>query len=210
MLCGVVIGYDPGGNGAHGMAELHFQDAEATTLTTRVLQTTEDVISTLEDLPSLAALGVDTLTCSGTGVGGWRPADRWLRERYKAVQNSVMTPNGLFGSMGLNGMAVLIAARQIFPEVVITETHPKVLYWHLSGKKYEYQTSKGVMDGVLTSALGISVEPATEQEWDTAVSAFAALSGFLRTWIHDLHALPLKRGERLITPCGGTHYFWPQ
>ena len=210
MLCGVVIGYDPGGNGAHGVAELHFQDGEATALTTRILQTTEDVISTLEDLPSLAALGVDTLTCWGTGVSAWRPADRWLRERYKAVQNSVMTPNGLFGSMGLNGMAVLIAAGQKFPDVVITETHPKVLYWQLSSKKYEYQTSKAAMDGVLTAALGISVEAATEHEWDAAVSAFAALSGILGNWTHDLHALPTEKGERLIRPCGSTHYFWPE
>jgi hypothetical protein len=210
MLYGVVIGYDPGGNGGHGVAELHFQDREATALTTRSLQTTEDVISTLEDLPSLAALGVDTLTCWGTGVSAWRPADRWLRERYKAVQNSVMTPNGLFGSMGLNGMAVLIAARQKFPDVVITETHPKVLYWQLSSKKYEYQTSKVAMDGVLTAALGISVEAATEHEWDAAVSAFAALSGLLGNWTHDLHALPTEKGERLIRPCGSTHYFWPE
>jgi hypothetical protein len=210
MPSGLVVGYDPGGNGAHGVAELQFEDGEATTLSMRTLETTEDVISVIEGLPSLAALGVDTLTCWATGVSAWRPADRWLRQRYKPVQGSVMTPNGLFGSMGLNGMSVLIAARLRFADVLITETHPKVLYWQLSGRKYEYQTSKTTMNGLLAGALGISVTSETEHEWDAAVSAFAALQAILRRWPHDLHELPTVKGERLITPCGTTHYFWPE
>ncbi len=210
MLSGVVTGYDPGGNGAHALAELQFAAGKATALSTRMLETAEDVIATLEGLPSLAALGADTLTCWGTGVSAWRPADRWLRERYQAVQKSIISPNGLYGSMGLNGMGVLIAARQQFPCVVITETHPKILYWQLSGKRYQYQTSKAAMDGVLTAELGISVKPVTEHEWDAALSAYAALMGLLGRWTHDLHSLPTNAGERLITPCGKTHYFWPE
>jgi len=37
----------------------------------------------------------------GTGPGGWRPADRWLRETYPVIRNSVMPLNGLAGSMSL-------------------------------------------------------------------------------------------------------------
>jgi hypothetical protein len=51
------------------------------------------------------------------------------------VRNSVMTPNGLAGSMGLNGMSVLIAARRRYPDVTVVETHPKVLYWALANKR---------------------------------------------------------------------------
>lgn len=204
------MGYDPGGNGAHGVAELQFENGEVSALSTRTLETAEDVISILERMASLAALGVDTLTCWGTGIGAWRPADRWLREHYKAVLRSVMPPNALFGSMCLNGMGVLIAARHRFPDVLITETHPKVLYWQLSRKKYEYKTSKATMDRMLAGALGVSVASATEHEWDAAVSAFAAFKGFVGRWSHDLHTLPANKGERLVTPCGITHYFWPE
>ena len=210
MLSGVVVGYDPGGNGAHGMAELRVEGGRAKDLSTSTLDTVEEVIAALERLPSIAALGVDTLTCWGTGTSAWRPADLWLRKHYKAVQHSVMTPNGLFGSMGLNGMGVLISARRRFPDVPVTKTHPKVLYWQLSGKKYDYDTSKTGMDALLAGMLGISVAPATEHEWDAAISAFAALEGIAGRWSHDLHKLPIIKGERLITPCGSTHYFWPE
>ena len=108
MLTGVIVGYDPGGDKSHGIAELRVQNGQPQALTTRTFQTAEDVIGHLENLSSIVAIGVDTLTCWGTGPGAWHPADRWLRARYVAVRNSVITPNGLFGSMALNGMAANI------------------------------------------------------------------------------------------------------
>ena len=99
MASEIIIGYDPGGNDAHGLAELHVHDGRAIRISTRTLGTAEDVVSALDSLSSLAALGVDTLSCWSTGPSGWRPADRWLRERYPDVQNSVVSPNSLFGSM---------------------------------------------------------------------------------------------------------------
>ncbi len=210
MTSGIIVGYDPGGNDSHGVAELHFTDGKVTGLSTKTLRTVEGVIESVERLSSLAALGVDTLTCWGTGISGWRPADRWLRKRYRAVQGSVMTPNSLFGSMGLNGMGVLIAARARFPDVLITETHPKVLCWCLTAQKHDYPGVDAAMDNALCRAVGMPVTSATEHEWDAAVSAFAALEGYMGRWQRDLHALPEEEGERLIKPCGHTHYFWPE
>lgn len=112
--------------------------------------------------------------------------------------------------MGLNGMAVVVAARRRFTDLFITETHPKVLYWHLARAKYDYRTSKAAMDDVLARVLGISVAPATEHEWDAALSAFAALEGSVGRWSHDLHSIATGENERLISPCGTTHYFWPE
>ena len=126
MEDGLLVGYDPGGDGTHGIALLSLEGGRATSLSTKTFETTEDVIAHLERLPTIAAIGVDTLTCWSTGGGGWRPADRWLRERYTLVRNSVMTPNGLAGSMGLNGMSVLLTIQRRFPKVIIVETHPKV------------------------------------------------------------------------------------
>ena len=210
MLSGLIIGYDPGGNGAHGVAELLVEEGRATSVSTRTMATTEDVIVFLEKTPSLAALGVDTLTCWSTGKSAWRPADRWLRQRYPAVRNSIVTPNSLFGAMGLNGMATLLAVRLKRPDTLITETHPKVLYYHLSGEKYDYAHDKIAMDAALAAALGVTVTPATEHEWDAALSAFAALEGVEQRWPNDLHRLATETGERLVSPCGITHYFWPE
>jgi hypothetical protein len=210
MSTGTVIGYDPGGNGAHGFAELHFQDGKPTALSTVLLHTTEDVIARIEHLSEVHALGVDTLTCWSSGSGGWRPADRWLRTRYVDARASVMTPNRLSGSMGLNGMAVVIATRERFPKMVVTETHPKVLHFALATQRYGYAKSKADMDAMLAKTLGVSVALASEHEWDAAVSAFAALKGLLGDWPLDLHQLATAKGERLIHPAGGTHYFWPE
>jgi hypothetical protein len=210
MQSGIIVGYDPGGNDSHGLAELHFRDDKVMSISTKTLRTVESVMERIESLSSLAALGVDTLTCWGMGISGWRPADRWLRNQYMPVQGSVMTPNSLFGSMGLNGMAVLIAVRARFPDILNTETHPKVLCWCLTSQKHDYPGVNRAMDTALGGRLGIPLTSATEHEWDAAVSAFAALEGYVGRWQRDLHTLPAEGGERLIRPCGDTQYFWPE
>ena len=52
----IVFGYDPGGDGSHGVALLQLDEGRATALTTRTLRTAEEVVSTLEGLPALRVL----------------------------------------------------------------------------------------------------------------------------------------------------------
>jgi hypothetical protein len=112
--------------------------------------------------------------------------------------------------MGLNGMSVLLAIRAANPKVIVVETHPKVLYWALEQKKYNYASGKAEMERVLCQAHEVAVTPANDHEWDAAISAFAAAGGVLGRWTNDLHALPTIPGERLIAPCGSTNYYWPE
>lgn len=210
MTSALIVGYDPGGDGRHGLALLSLRDGKPTSIETHTCQTSEHVLTFVEGLGAVAAFGVDTLTCWSTGRGGWRPADRWLRQRYRNVRNSVMTPNGLAGSMGLNGMSVLIGARRRWPEVVIVETHPKVLYWALAAKKYDYQSTREDMERMLCEAHAATFTTANEHEWDAALSALAASRGLMSDWSADLHALPTEPNERLISPCGKTNYYWPE
>ena len=121
-----------------------------------------------------------------------------------------MTPNGLAGSMGLNGMSLLLALSGRFPDIAIVETHPKVLYWALVQKRYDYTSTKVDMDCMLSDALGAIITTTNEHEWDALFSAFAAASGVLGHWANDLHTLPTREGERLTTPCGKTNYYWPE
>lgn len=209
MQAELVLGYDPGGDGAHGLALASIVGGATERVSTRTFVTTQEVINCIESLPALKAIGVDTLTCWSTGSGGWRPADRWLRNRYAEVRNSIMTPHGLQGSMGLNGMSVLIAARRRFPDAVVVETHPKVLYWALSGRKHSYSSINIEMDRLLCEAYAATFSTANDHEWDAALSALAAVRGILGYWQTDLHSLPTSPGESLVTPCGQTNYFWP-
>lgn len=210
MLTGTILGYDPGGNEAHGVARLLVESGTVASLSTETVETTESVIALAERQSSLLAIGLDTLTCWGTGHSAWRPADLWLRQRYPEVRNSVVTPNYLSGAMCLNGMAVVVTVVCAAPRPYVTETHPKVLFWHLSGTRYDYRTRRREMDAVLAREAGLAVTPANEHEWDAAISALAAYRGLTGQWPHDLHTLPLPNGGRLIYPCGPTHFCWPE
>ncbi len=108
---GSILGYDPGGDGKHGVALLSLESGVPSAVHAKTVRTAEDALCFFERQNSPLAIGIDTLTCWSTGPGGWRPADRWLRESYPIVRNSVVTPNGLFGSMGLNGASVLLTLR---------------------------------------------------------------------------------------------------
>lgn len=207
---GNIIGYDPGGNSCHGFAVLHISSGKAKNVDSLTRETAEDVIRDIQNQGKLLAAGIDTLTCLSTGSGGWRPADRWMRKKYKDVRNSIVSPNGLYGSMSLNGQSILISLRQSQPDLLITETHPKVIYWHLAGNKYNYQNASGEMDELLSNLLEIPVSTKTDHEWDAVISAYSAFKSLKKEWSHDLHCEPLAEKERLIWPCGKTNYFWPE
>ena len=40
--------------------------------------------------------------------------------------------------MVIGGMGSIIALRGLYPSMAVSETHPKVLYWALSNRKYAY------------------------------------------------------------------------
>ncbi len=205
-MTGIILGYDPGGNGRHGVARLAVLEGEAQSLELSTHATVESVLEAVEG-DTLIGAGVDTLTCWSTGHCGWRPADRWLRDRYPAAARSVASPNSLYGSMSIGGIAVLLTIRERHQEVPTTETHPKVLYRALWGRHYDYAVEARAMDADLTDRLGLEVCTSNDHEWDAAASAFAALH--VHDWPHDLHQLPCAVGERLVTPCGPTSFAWP-
>jgi hypothetical protein len=208
-ISGTIAGYDPGGNSKHGFAVLEIQNGKPVNITIKTLTTVEAVINEIVTIENLIGLGVDTLSCWGTGHSGWRPADKWLRRKYPVVQNSIMSPNTLSGSMGINGMSVLIEAENKSKGISLSETHPKVLYYALTRKKYDYAENSNEMDRFLSTQLdGLDLRTSNDHEWDAAVSAYALFMGITGTWKHDLHKLPIENNERILKPCGKTFYFW--
>lgn len=210
-MTGTVIGYDPGGDRKHGLAWATIEDGNIVNVNTKTLRNVEEVVESIFDVETPLGLGVDTLTCWGTGRSGWRPADRWLRKRYPEVQNSVQAPNSLYGAMSISGMALLIVMRQAFPDIFVTETHPKILYHAQCNKRYDYNGPNiSVMNEHLSRLLAADVELQNEHEWDSAISILAAVRGLHGSWQRDLHALPTDLDERLVQPCGRTAYMWPE
>lgn len=58
---GRIVGYDPGGNGAHGVAELEIEQSRCVRATVLSLGTAEDVLRWTLRSNNLVGLGVDTL-----------------------------------------------------------------------------------------------------------------------------------------------------
>jgi hypothetical protein len=114
--------------------------------------------------------------------------------------------------MCVNGMGVLYALRQKDAALVVTETHPKVLYFALTGMKHDWTASRGAMTAWLTEQLGqVPLSVSSEHEFDALASAWACAQGVLGRWTGNLHAPcvggPL--GGTTIRPAGPTSYFWP-
>lgn len=209
---GIIIGYDPGGNGKHGFACLTVKDNKIMTCEIDTLPDVEAVIDRISDGDEPLGIGIDTLTTWSTKKSGWRSADDWLRKQYSDVQGSVISPNALRGAMCLNGMAVMMAVRETWDDVPVTETHPKVLYHVLNGKKkkYDWSNCSRKMCQWLSEQLNCDISPANDHEWDAAISAYAMHQGLLREWKKDLHTEPITEpGERLLRPAGKSFYYWP-
>ena len=209
-ITGTIIGYDPGGNSNHGVAFFSYDNGNLIGYDIYTLTTANEVIEQSKNYNNIIAIGIDTLSCWSTGLSGWRPADRWLKDKYQDITNSIASANSLFGSMGINGMSVLISMRENNPDIKITETHPKVLYYALSNEKYDYETNHIDMDSLLSDLLKTKITTNNDHEWDAALSVYAAINGILGFWELDLHELNLTQNEKLIIPCGKTNYWWPQ
>jgi hypothetical protein len=206
---GTIAGYDPGGNGSNGFAVLRICDGKPASISVTTLSNSEAVINEIRT-NSVLGLGVDTLSCWCTGDSGWRPADLWLRKRYPAVRNSIMSPNTLSGSMGINGMSVLVETASSSGSITLSETHPKVLYYALTQQKYNYRESRAEMDSFLSNVLGgINIRTSNDHEWDAVISAYALLMGMTGVWKNDLHELQPEDNSRIVKPCGKTFYYWP-
>ncbi|WP_444926998.1 hypothetical protein ACJJI4_02990 [Microbulbifer sp. TRSA002] len=206
---GKILGYDPGGNGVHGVALATINDNQILDLEIQTLSTAEDVIKFASQATTVDVLAIDTLTIWSTGLSGWRPADRWLKQRYRKITHSIASANSLFGSMGLNGMSVMSELRKKNPNIRITETHPKVLYFELAGDKYDYKFSSHSMNAFVSDLLGVRINTANDHEWDAVVSVYAAIMGYSGQWPTNLHDLATENTERLVKPAGNSEYWWP-
>jgi hypothetical protein len=218
-----VVGYDPGGNGKHGVAVLEVRKHEnrwrPVDMQVSAEKTLDAVLRRVDkrcDRRQIVAAGIDTLTEWNSGRSGWRPADRWLRETYPAITNTILSSNSLYGSMTVNGAAFLMLFRHRFRSdaTMVTEAHPKACYYASTGKKGEWPARKREMIRWLIGEIGIDVSPSLfdaddDHRFDAGVAVLAALRGRNGDWSQDLHILPQKTDGAIVRFFGRTHYWWP-
>jgi hypothetical protein len=107
--------------------------------------------------------------------------------------------------MAVQGMALAIRVRERWPGIQLNETHPKLLYYALTGNRYpKFETGFATwLCRQFTPQ--IDVEMANDHEWDALISAWGTWSGMTGRWSKDL----MSGVDNLILPAGSTTYFWP-
>jgi hypothetical protein len=217
-----IVRYDPGGEGAHGVAALEERQENTrwnpAFLNVKVAHSFRDALASLHETcgdDRIIAAGIDTLTEWNNGVGGWRSADSWLRKTYPTVAKSIVSPNYLSGSMAVNGAAflTLLAPRFRSNGTMVTEAHPKVCFFAMTGKKHAWADDKVSMAAWLVKELGVDAPARIFGEadhcFDAGVALLAALRGINRDWTLDLRAVPSEEGGNPVQFFGQTHYSWP-
>jgi hypothetical protein len=202
----IVLGYDPGGSGANGVALVNGSEVH-----TGTVDTVSAAVAWARDrLGSNApdAIGLDTLLSWSTGRSGWRPMDWHLRKRYSAVRNSVISPNRLSGSMAVNGMAFALRARELWPAVTLNETHPKVLVFAMTGQKYAFGPT---LTNWLLNMRDVSrcCDIKDSDQCDALLSAVITQRALTQPRAFtDLMAL--DGTADLLLPAGPVTYWWPR
>lgn len=199
----VFLGFDPGGDRSFGVALLRGDEVNATTVSSVADAIAWAVTECQQGVP--VAAGIDAMLFWCDGPGGWRPADRSLRDAYPAARSSVISPNGLYGSMGIGGMALAMRLRQRRPSVILNETHPKVLACSLRRELHgDADPAAGIAWFAQHSGLDMTLIDG-EHEFDAAISAWATREGLSRGWV-DL----VTEDPALLFPVGIVRYLWPE
>lgn len=221
MTQGFVVGYDPGGKDAHGVAALEVREGNLrwipSVLHVNEAKTLGGAVSWIERTcrgGRIVAVGIDTLTEWNSGVSGWRSADLWLRRKYPLVVKSVVAPNSIYGSMAINGAAFLTILGPRFRSdgTMVTEVHPKVCFFALTGKKHAWIDDDPQMWDWLLAELGIESPDFVRgkgHHFDAGMAVMAALRGLNGDWKLDLHSASEAASNGPVRFFGETHYWWP-
>jgi hypothetical protein len=199
----VVLGFDPGGGRSFGAAVLSRSEFAATTVGC-VRDALAWAIERCGDQVPVAA-GIDARLHWSDEPSGWRPADRALRAAYPRVRSSVVSPNGLFGSMTVGGMALAFRLRERWPDLVLNETHPKVLHSALTGQHDRPEQAQSATDWFVDLARLTGDPLQNAHELDAVISAWATQTGLLQGW-PDL----VGNNEHLVFPLGKVRFLWPE
>jgi hypothetical protein len=197
------LGFDPGGDCSFGVAMLCGVESISASVSSVAAAFAWAVQQCGSKEP--AAAGIDTMLHWCDGPGGWRPADRALRAAYPQARSSILSPNGLYGSMAVGGMALALRLRQRWPLIRLNETHPKVLAYAIRGERHrDDDPSTSIAWFAQHSGLTLG-GGSTGHDFDAALSAWATREGLSKRWT-DL----VTDDPALLFPAGAVSYLWPE
>jgi hypothetical protein len=204
----IYLGFDPGGSNSFGVA-ISDGDRIKTSTVGSVDCAIKWTVRECQERRPIAA-GIDTMLHWATGKSGMRPCDWQLRAKYPPVRDSIMAPNSLYGAMAIGGIALALKLRHLWPELLLNETHPKVLLYERWGKGYDSkvpQTVEAAIQWFVHQGQYIGSKIEGEHELDAALSAWATQKGLAEDWV-DI----IGTSDGLLFPVPGekVRYLWPK
>lgn len=200
------LGFDPGGDSKFGVAIVGGHCARTATVSS--VDDAMDWAIGQCGLRCPVAAGIDTLLHWVTSRSGMRPCDLQLRAKHRPVKNSIMSPNSLFGAMAIGGMALAIRLRQTWPDIILNETHPKVLLHALWDRRYDPRdrtTIEAAIQFFVSESAYAEAKIAGEHALDAALSAWATQKGLTDGWTDIVGS-----ARNLLFPAGEVRYLWPE
>lgn len=192
------VGADPGGKQSFGIALLRDGAAPKVEVVDCADEAVTFVLRHISAAPK--GVGIDAPLWWSSGPSSDRFADQWLRAEYGLSGGQVQTANSLRGAALVQAAMFIQRLRENFPEVPVTEVHPKALL------------TSGVCGAwpEFSERYGIDAGSPNEHERDSLIAAVAAREGFEKRWSRDLsttrEASEQDPQKYWLAP---VHYFWP-
>lgn len=195
------VGVDPGGVGNYGVAIIQGKHCQ-TRRHNSTEQAIEWVVKEVGDLIP-AGVGVDSPLWWSAGPAGLRRADERIRCKTTGITHSTAQAiNSLRGSVLVQGMMFVDQIRRRYPNIPVTESHPKAVLKAFSTMKW------AELFFPLDTSIHLDTKP--DHERDAIIAALCAREGFEKRWACDLSQV---RDSNEQDPAqhwlGPVHYFWP-
>jgi hypothetical protein len=211
----VILGFDPGGKGAFGWAVCTEIDDRLNVVATGLADHAEGAMKgALDALPEgglVVCAGIDAPMFWVTD--GYREADRLVRKAIahlgaKSPGGTVQHFNSLRGACVIQSVLILELLRREYPNLPITEAHPKALLW-LMGIARRGHEPKNVTPRDIEEIVIAGKRFGSEDERDAILASFTANMMIRRKsdWV-DL--LKHEREERVLAGKPPIGYWMPK
>ena len=194
----VWAGADPGGDGAFGVAVI--RESGSTSCST--VSSVGEAVNWITAKGTPLGVGIDSPMWWSAGRGGGRLADKRLRTAYGIPSGTVQSVNSLRGAALAGGLLLASLLRGKFPDVKVTESHPKALLIARSLNPADA--------GAVAAHFGIEKTWCDDHQRDAAIAAVCARNGFRGKWRVDLadQRCSLEQDPKgyWLAP---VHYWWP-
>lgn len=195
------VGADPGGLDRFGVSLLMSTNEYKSATVNCADEAVDYIAHNCEGSPKGA--GIDAPLWWSSGPKSIRLADEWVRKEFGLSSGTVQAGNSLRGAALIQGAMLVVRLRERFPEIMITETHPKAL---LRGSDASY---KSLCERYGLAAHEIAGNGADDRQ-DAVISAIWAREVFEGRWSRDLtkERAPSEQdpSSYWLKP---VHYYWP-